>query len=176
MELLEKVSKQHNEWVKIATTFGCEYPEDIVQEMYLRVHKYGQKEKILNESGQVNLFYIWSILRNVCGDTNKMNKIEFISLETLYNLKYEENNLCKEEAFNIIEDLIDKETKTWHHYDKMLFDLYRKTGLSMREMSKATKIHHGSIFHTLKRCKKRLQEAVGDDYKDYLNQDFELIK
>ena len=176
MELLEKVSKQHNEWVKIVTTFGCEFPEDIVQDMYLRVHKYGQKEKILNESGQVNLFYIWSILRNAWGDSNKMNKIEFISIESLFNVEADQDYLDKHEAFNKIESLIDEETKSWHFYDKKLFDIYRNTDLSMREIAEQTNISLKSIFNTLKNCKERIKENVGEDFEDYLNNEFELIK
>jgi hypothetical protein len=32
-----------------------------------------------------------------------------------------------------------------------------------------------SIFHTLKKCKDRLKESVGEDYEDFINKDFELI-
>jgi predicted DNA-binding protein YlxM (UPF0122 family) len=176
MDLLTKVSENHKEWIKIVTTFGSDFPEDIVQEMYIRLHKYGQKEKVLNESGEVNLFYIWSMLRNVWGDANKLNKIEFISLEDVFNVKDHDDNLKKHEALQRINKLIEKEMSNWHFYDKKLFEIYRNTDLSIREIANEVDINYTSIFHTLKRCKKRLQEAVGEDYKDYLNQDFELIK
>lgn len=176
MELLTKVSNQHKEWVKIVTTFGTDYPEDIVQEMYLRVHKYGQKEKVLNESGDVNLFYIWTLLRNCWHDSNKSNKLEFISLECLHTISCPEDHINQYEAFNKIENLIDQETKTWHHYDKMLFDIYRNQNLSMRQIADKTNISLTSIFNTLKNCKERIKENVGEDFEDYLNNDLELIK
>jgi DNA-directed RNA polymerase specialized sigma24 family protein len=176
MELLTKVSNHHKEWVKIVTTFGSDLPEDVVQEMYLRLHKYGQKEKVLNESGEVNLFYIWTLLRNCWHDSNKRNKIEFISIENLYNLQDIEDTTDKHEAFNRIETLIEAESKTWHHYDKMLFDIYRNKTLSMRDIAQETNISLKSIFNTLKHCKKRIKENVGEDFEDYLNNDFELIK
>jgi predicted DNA-binding protein YlxM (UPF0122 family) len=176
MELLTKVCSQHKEWVKIVTTFGSDYPEDVVQEMYLRVHKYGQKEKVLNESGEVNLFYIWTLLRNCWHDSNKLNKIEFISIEVLYNLATQEDYIQKHESYNKIENLIEEETKTWHHYDKMLFDIYRNKTLSMRDIAKETNISLKSIFNTLKNCKERIKLNVGEDFEDYLNNDLELIK
>lgn len=176
MELLTKVSRSHKEWVNIVTTFGTDYPEDIVQEMYLRLHKYGQTEKVLNEKGEVNLFYIWTLLRNCWHDSNKSNKLEFISIEALHNIINSEGNLEKHEAFDRIENLIDAESKTWHHYDKMLFDIYRKKTISMRGIAKETNISLKSIFNTLKHCKQRIKQNVGEDYKDYLNEDFELIK
>lgn len=176
MELLTKVSNHHKEWVKIVTTFGSDLPEDIVQEMYLRLHKYGQKEKVLNESGEVNLFYIWTLLRNCWHDSNKKNKLEFISIENLYNLQGEEDTIDRHEAFNRIEALIEEETKSWHFYDKKLFDIYRNTDLSMREIAEETNISLKSIFITLKHCKERIKENVGEDFEDYLNNEFELIK
>ena len=176
MELLTKVSNHHKEWVKIVTTFGSDLPEDVVQEMYLRLHKYGQKEKVLNESGEVNLFYIWTLLRNCWHDSNKRNKIEFISIENLYNLQDIEDTIDKHEAFHRIETLIEAESKTWHHYDKMLFDIYRNKTLSMRDIASETNISLKSIFNTLKHCKKRIKENVGEDFEDYLNNDLELIK
>jgi RNA polymerase sigma factor (sigma-70 family) len=176
MDLLTKVSENHKEWIKIVTTFGSDFPEDIVQEMYIRLHKYGQKEKVLNESGEVNLFYIWSMLRNAWGDANKLNKIEFISLEDVFNVKDHDDHLQKHEALQKINELIESEMSNWHFYDKKLFEIYRDTDLSIREIADKVDINYTSIFHTLKRCKQRLKKAVGEDYQDYLHEDFELIK
>lgn len=175
MELLKEISKHHNDWLNIVKTFGCDYPEDVVQDAYLRIYKYGNVDKLI-VNGCVNKLIMWTILRNVSHDTNKSNRIEFISLENVWNANAEIDNLLKHEALKKIEKLIEQESLTWHHYDKMLFDLYRKTELSMREIAEATNIHYTSIFHTLKRCKKKLQESVSEDYEDYLNEDFELIR
>jgi predicted DNA-binding protein YlxM (UPF0122 family) len=46
----------------------------------------------------------------------------------------------------------------------------------MREIAEETDISLTSIFNTLKNCKERLKEAIGEDFEDYLNEDFELIK
>jgi RNA polymerase sigma factor (sigma-70 family) len=176
MDLLTKVSKHHKEWLNIANTFGGDYAEDVVQEMYLRVHKYGKKDKVLNELGEINLFYIWSMLRNAWGDANKANKIEFISLDNVYTVKDYDQHLEKQEALEKINKLIELEMSKWHFYDNKLFELYRNTDLSIREIADKLDINYTSIFHTLKRCKQRIKEAVGEDYQDYLNEDFELIK
>ena len=57
----------------------------------------------------------------------------------------------------------------------MLFDLYKRTGKSIRDLSKETTISTKSIFQTLKHCKERLKENVGEDYEDYKNTNYELI-
>ena len=78
-------------------------------------------------------------------------------------------------AKNSIDKKVQKEIDSWHWYDKMLFELYRDSGMSMREMETATKISLTSIFNTIKNCKQRLRHAVGEDYQDYMNGDYELL-
>lgn len=175
MDLLNIVSRQHKEWVKIVTSFGSSYPEDVVQDMYIRLHKYGQKEKILNENGEVNTFFIWIMLRNCFYDSNKLQKIEFLNLDSQFNVIDTSDESEKTEAFNKLFELIEKETSNWHHYDKLLFDIYRKKQMSIRQIAKESNINYTSIFHTLKHCKSRIRKEVGESYDDYLNEDFELI-
>jgi DNA-directed RNA polymerase specialized sigma24 family protein len=175
MELLTEISKYHNEWLKIVRTFGCEFPDDIVQDAYLRIHKYGNSEKLLI-NGEINKLVMWSILRNVAHDTNKANKIEFISLDDVWNVVDTGKSTEKHEALHKIDRLIQEEISTWDFYDEKLFSIYRESNLSIREIADKIDIHYTSIFHTLKRCKQRIKQAVGEDYKDYLNEDFELIK
>ena len=79
------------------------------------------------------------------------------------------------EAKNIIEQKIETEIQSWHPYDSILFKLYRDSGKSMRELEAGTKISLTSIFHTIKHCKQRIKNAVGEDYQDLLNNDLERI-
>jgi hypothetical protein len=39
-----------------------------------------------------------------------------------------------------------------------------------------TNISVTSIFNTVKTCKKRIKNNVGEDYEDFKNKDYELIK
>jgi RNA polymerase sigma factor (sigma-70 family) len=174
MDKLTILTNQHKDWVKIVNTFG-EYffADDIVQETYLKILRLNHIDKIVTTT--VNRSMMWLVLRSVYIDHLRLQKHEKVNLDSIYSLS-SEDSVESQKAINRIDELIDDEINNWHFYDKMLFDIYRNTDLSMREIAEKTDIHYTSIFHTLKRCKKRLQEAVGEDYKDYLNQDFELIK
>ena len=55
------------------------------------------------------------------------------------------------------------------------FEIYRDSGKSLRQLSKETNISVKSIFQTLKHCKQRIKENVGEDYLDYKNKEYELI-
>ena len=47
---LEVVAKQHKEWIRIVNSFGeYDYAEDIVQEMYIVLHKYADPNKIITK-------------------------------------------------------------------------------------------------------------------------------
>ena len=57
MNLLERVSKQHNKWVKLALKLGAgSYAEDIIQEVYLRLHQYSSLSKVLNKENKIQFF------------------------------------------------------------------------------------------------------------------------
>ena len=58
----------------------------------------------------------------------------------------------------------------------MIFQEYIKTGKSIRTLAKQSKISKDSIFQTLKNCKAKLKEKVGEDWEDFKNEDFDKIK
>lgn len=174
---LKYISKYHKEWIKVINSFGeYLYAEDIVQEMYIRVYKYSSEEKIV-KAGEVNKGFIWFVLRNIYVDYCKQkSKIEKIKISEDVQLKYEPLDKEFEMSRSRIDKKIDKEIDSWHWYDSMLFKLYKESGKSMRDISAETNISLTSIFHTIKHCKQRLVDKVGEDYEDYINEDYEHIK
>lgn len=163
---LEIVAKEHKFYVEVVKSFGeYNFAEDIVQEMYLRIHKYTSPEKIVKD-GQVNKGFIWFVLRNIYVDYCKQrSKIVKTDINDAILMSDEQNT----EAMNELYDKIEKEIESWHWYDTMLFKLYRDSGKSMRELEAETKISLTSIFHTIKHCKARINAAISEDYYDVLN-------
>jgi hypothetical protein len=45
----------------------------------------------------------------------------------------------------------------------------------MRKIEAEVGIGLRSVWQTINNCKKRLNEAIGEDWQDYINEDFELI-
>ena len=173
MDALKILSKYHDEWLNIVRLFGdSEFAQDIVQDVYLKVHS-NYRERII-QNGEPNRALMWVLLRNTAFRANKTEPND-LSLELFYSLPAEQFELGKHESIDLIYDKVEAEIKTWEWYDQMLFDLYKRTGKSIRDLSKETKISTKSIFQTLKHCKERLKENVGEDYEDYKNTDYELI-
>ena len=65
--------------------------------------------------------------------------------------------------------------QNWEEYDRQLFILYRNSGFSMRKIEAEVGIDHSSVWRTISNCKTKINEAIGEDWQDYINEDFELI-
>ena len=165
--MLSKLYKKHSKWVNIVNKLGGgDYSEDIVQEMYLKLSKIELKEQTIDT-------FVYYVLRNMTFDLHrKKSNIFKVDLEDCVFLEYLEDQ-GKEELETIYERIED-EVEDWHWYDKMLWQLYTEDR-TMRELAKDTKISLSSIFHTIKTCKERIKLAVGEDYEDYVNEDYEKI-
>lgn len=165
--MLSKLYKKHSKWVNIVNKLGGgDYSEDIVQEMYLKLSKIELKEQTIDT-------FVYYVLRNMTFDLHrKKSNIFKVDLEDCVFLEYLEDQ-GKEELETIYER-IEEEVEDWHWYDKMLWQLYTEDR-TMRELAKDTKISLSSIFHTIKTCKERIKIAVGEDYEDYVNKDYEKI-
>lgn len=177
-ETLRLIAKQHKEWIKIINSFGeYDYAEDLVQEMYILVWKYGSKEKIIR-GGKVSRGYIFITLRNLYYQYfNSKKKIEKISIdnqETTLQIPYN-SQMDEEVAFYKICTMIDEEVNTWHWYDSKLWKLYSQTDMSIRKIASETNISWVSIWNSLKNYKLKIKDKFQEDWDDLKNEDYERI-
>ena len=171
MHWLNKIAKHHQEQIKIAVNFGArDYAEDIVQEAYIRVHKYSNPEKIIKDD-KVNKGYMFFIIRNICNNfNNELKKTRKLPLnDHVYNISNESLESEKDVALQNIINKMDKELENWHFYEKGIFKIYRDSGLSIRGIAKETKISSVNIFHTLKKSKNKMREMFGKNFEYYIN-------
>jgi RNA polymerase sigma factor (sigma-70 family) len=177
MKWLSKVAEHHEDYLRMVRALGEDFlAEDIVQEMYIKLIKYCTPKKILRQDGQVNKSYVYFVLRNLFLDYQKeKNKHRKVNIDKIKPIGVEYEYIEETEAFTSVIEKIDSEVETWHWYDQMLFELYRESGKSIRKLSKETRISTSSIFQTLKYCKNEIKINVGEDYEDFINEDYELL-
>lgn len=174
LENIEKIAKFHKDWIGIVRSFGAgDMSEDIVQDTYLRILRLNYADKFV--TSEVNHGYMWLTLRSVYFDYLRANKNMEISIDKFYSISEEEKNPFEDSASLSLSEKIENEIDSWHWYDAILFRVYKDSGLSMRDIAKKSGISLSSIFLTIKTCKENLKNAIGEDYQDYLNEDFELI-
>ena len=73
--MLEKLAENHTLWIKMVVNMGCDKytAEDIVQSMYLRIHRLVTDEKkIMYNDDEVNRFFIYVTLKNMFIDYVKV--------------------------------------------------------------------------------------------------------
>ena len=175
---LAKVAEQHSEWIKIVKSFGeRHYYEDIVQEMYLVLFKYGSEEKII-KNGIVSRGYVFFTLRSVYyqyyNSKKRINKVS-IDNEEFYIQIPDDSKMDEQIAFNKICLLIDNEIESWDWYNRKLFKIYRDSGLSIRGIAAETKISWVSIFNSLKNMKDRIKKEYQDEWDNYIDNNYEQI-
>tara|TARA_R100000654_G_C2666433_1_gene125435 strand:- start:472 stop:1062 length:591 start_codon:yes stop_codon:yes gene_type:complete len=196
VEWLKHVTKYHHEWVAIMQSFGAkDLSEDIVQEVYIRLLNRADVNKLFLNN-KLNKSYIYFALRNTWimhvrkqrSNRENKNRIELVYLKEFNNdpayksdnflsHKNEEEDInLKFNKYEIILERIEEEISTWHWYDYMLFKIYVDSGKSIRTLAKETKISRDSIFQTLKNCKERIKIAVGEDWEDFKNLDYDKIQ
>jgi len=172
--MLEELSKHHKEWITMVNKFGeFNYAEDFVQSMYLRIDKYSAFDKCVTD-GKVNKGYVWCVLRSMYFQYLKDKKrLERVSIGEGFLIEDRVNEV--DENYGVLLCKIDNEINSWHWYDKMLFKLYKDQDLTMRAIAEETNISLTSIFTTIKNCKDKLRDSVGEDYTDFINEDYELL-
>ena len=176
MNWINKVAKHHKEYVNTIKGFGEEFlAEDLVQEMYIRfITKNKEQQVIVN--GKVNRYYIFLTLRSLFIDYYRQkSKVIKVGLNEILTLQ-QIDELEEHQGFSKLMNKVNEEVNNWEWYDQMLFNLYKDSDKSMRDIASGTNISLRSIFITLKNCKERIKENVHEDYLDYVNEDYELIK
>lgn len=174
--MLDRVAEFHGEWITVVKQLGGNgYSEDIVQEMYLKITKYSTREKIFTNN-ELNKGYIYFTLKSILYTYFKQRSlVTKVGESYLHDIESDDNN---EEltAKQLLSNKVEKEINSWHWYDREIFNMYRNENISFRKIQERTKIHWTSIYRVVKNCKEKLKDKLGEDYTDFLNKDYELIK
>jgi len=176
---LEIVAKEHESWIKIVNSLGgSSYAEDIVQETYLILYKYTDEKSIIKD-GKVNRGYMFFTLRSVqfqFYNAKKKVKIQSIDDKRFFYQIPDSNEMDEEIGYDKFINLLDDKVDSFNWYEKKLFKLYSQTDLSIRKIAAETNISWVSIFNTLKNVKNEIKLDLKEDWEDYKNQDYELLK
>tara|TARA_Y100000401_G_scaffold90437_1_gene76035 strand:- start:293 stop:787 length:495 start_codon:yes stop_codon:yes gene_type:complete len=158
---LEKIASKHKDWVRIVKSFGCDGDkcEDIVQEMYLKVHTLIKKGIDISYDDDINHFYIYRILRSLFIDLcRKEKKITKVNIEYLERFVEEEEATNDKDILGKMQQLNNLLDKVYW-YDKKVFDLV-SNGMSIAELSKKSGISYYSLYNTYKNVKSLIKQEI----------------
>jgi DNA-directed RNA polymerase specialized sigma24 family protein len=181
--MLEKLAENHTLWIKMVVNMGCDKytAQDIVQSMYLRIHRLVTDEKkIMYNDDEVNRFFIYVTLKNMFIDyvkaKSKYKFFEYMETDESVDDSIDDMEFDEQEAFHNLLDSMSTEIMSWERYDIILSQLYFKTNLSLRDIANGSGISLMSIYNSIKNYKNILNNKFIDDYQDYENGDYHLIK
>lgn len=187
---LEKIAEKHDDWHRIVLSFGCKesIAEDIVQEMYIRIHTYITKGVDISFEDDVNHMYIYRTLRALFIDlhrkekkiikTNIDNLIDYLNVEDVVSLEFnseytEEFDKKKLESLsNTIHvgeakqisvcdamQQMDNLLEKTFWYDRTVFEII-SGGMSIAELARKTNISYYSLYFTYKRVKDLIKNNI----------------
>ena len=173
--ILNKVAEHHDMWVRIIKTFGeSDYCEDLVQEMYLLMHKYGKTEKVLNKDS-VNIPYVYKTLQNIFIQFKRQqDKIKKVDIETIRNLP---EPPCVVEYIQKQTEIFyatQEQIKQLDEYEQHLITIHVKHEKSYRDIQEATGINKDYLCKDMKAIRLKFSD-ISEDYQDLKNGDLELI-
>lgn len=157
MEELKLAYKYHVNWLEIVQSFGCniDTAEDIVSEMYIRLHKIVSAGKDITYNNDINRLYVFKILTTIFLDfKRKESKMHLV--EYSYNIDNRENI---EIDYNKYYEKIKKTLDTLYWYDQKVYEIIEK-GESISELSRKTNISYYSLYNTYKKVKRILKEII----------------
>jgi RNA polymerase sigma factor (sigma-70 family) len=165
LNTLDLLAKKHNTWVEITQTFGLDKmtAEDIVQDMYLKIDAWSKRSErnksILYEKDDINYYFVFKTLRTLFLDYVRREQRSVLKhSEEVYEPTYIFECIDKEVNEKRIEMLI----KDLAWYDRKVFDLIYKQGLSMLKLSEMTGISYYSIYRTIQKIKRLIKKQICD--------------
>lgn len=162
MTTLEKIARKHSDWLRIVKSFGCEGEkcEDIVQEMYLKVHTLITSGTDISFGEDINHFYIYRILRSLfidlCRKEAKITKVNIEYLEKFVEEEKQKEYKDIEGKMKQLDNLLDKV----YWYDAKVFRLLTEEKMSIAELSKKTGISYYSLYNTYKNVKTLIKQNI----------------
>lgn len=170
MNILELLATRHEDWIRMANSFGLdsEDSEDLVQDMYVKMYDFSETDKIRYGDNDVNTFYVYITMRNLFYD-NKKKEVNKVDITEVKSIAQEEDQYDKEALEHLLESM-NECIEEMHWYNKKIFEIYYGKGETIRELSQGSKISPNSIFNTLKNVREEIKATCKKGYEDYTKQ------
>jgi DNA-directed RNA polymerase specialized sigma24 family protein len=156
MSILQEICKGHSKWVRMAQKFDYDNAEDLVQEMYLKIHN-------LNPT-QINEVYIYRTIKSIFVDDYKKKKLTAFPLrggdipEIADESEAGEELELSEIPLTCTELLVLKKLYgyTTENADTLQITVHK--GKSLLSISKEVNLPYMVLYRALKTAKKKIYE------------------
>ena len=166
MTTLEKIARKHKDWISVCQSFGLDKnsSEDLVQNMYIKIHEWmirnkKKSEDLIYKNDEINYYLIFRTLRGLFIDKcRKESTVNKVTLEHIKDLAEEDEVIQYKDIEGKMKEL-DTVLDKIYWYDKKVFDLI-SGGMSISELSKNSGISYYSLYNTYKNVKNLIKENI----------------
>ena len=176
--LLDILFLKHTTWIKYVRSFGCaeDIAEDFVQEMYIKIYDYSQKNNndLMFNEDEVNYYFIYVTLKNLYYDAiRKANKQLIVEIDTnvyLIEDDYSEDvfnaqskavelwlNKINEDINQLEQIEYSKKLVTLNYY-KYIFEKVLVQQVNLSVLSRDIGITYWSLRNTLNNIKRQIND------------------
>ena len=167
---VEALYKKHNSWLNACAfnlTGNKDDAESLIQDVYLQLLEMPDLEKIIYNTTDLNLFYLYKIIKskflNNIKAAQKLNKVALrpeladTKAEEEYSEEEDENT---EKLLLLVNETL---SGSMHWFDSKLFTTYIDDDHSIQSLSIATKISKNAIFTSLRKTKTLIKNKAQDE-------------
>lgn len=155
---VEKAYDRHTKWLDITRSFGGlreTEVQDIVQELYVLLIRNTKKGVDFSYGEDINYYYCFRILRGLYVDLmRKKLKYTFTDLDGIQIS--DTNDVNYVEAYEKIQVAL----KQIFWYDRTVYEIIERQGISISELSRKTDISYYSLYNTYTKVKAKLKELI----------------
>ena len=168
-ERISLLYQRHKDWL-LAVAFNFtkdkNSAQDLIQDVYLHLLEMKNLEKIIYSERDLNLFYIYKLIRSkFINSTNKKKKIP----QTLLDEDVQEFSVDQEYDYDKDENterllqIMSEGLEELHWFDRMLHQTYHSEKHSIQSLHEATKISRNTIWVSLNKTKNYLKQKAKDN-------------
>jgi RNA polymerase sigma factor (sigma-70 family) len=168
-ERVQLLYNKHYSWLKAVCfnfTQSNAESEDLLQEVFLQLLEMKNLEKIIYDNNDLNLFYIFKIIKSKFLNNEKTKK-KLVILEvnesiyentesSEYSYEGDENT---EKLLQLVNEVLDNEL---HWFDSKLIKTYIDEEHSIQSLHECTNISRNTIFNSLTKSKKYIKQKANE--------------
>jgi DNA-directed RNA polymerase specialized sigma24 family protein len=161
-QLVEHTYRKHNTWlIQCAYNFtnSKDKANELVQDLYLRLLELQDIKKIMYK-GDINLYYVYKMLRSIYLNGQKKSITMLPIDEELYNLSTSEYDEQADSDWERALALSNEALDQLYWFDTKLFRVYIEENHSIQSLHNATGISNSTIWTSMKKTKQYVRDYV----------------
>ena len=161
-QLVEHTYKKHNVWLMQCAynfTGSKDKANELVQDLYLRLLELQDIKKIMYK-GDINLYYVYKMLRSIYLNGQKKSITMLPIDEELYNLSTSEYDEQADSDWERALALSNEALDQLYWFDTKLFRVYIEENHSIQSLHNATGISNSTIWTSMKKTKQYVRDYV----------------